>query len=332
MYEKKFGENWQLKQLNTDIKNNDFKRVYLLTGDEAFLLRSYKKRLKAAIIGDDDMNYSYCEGKDIDVNSVIDNAQTLPFFSERKLIVIENSGWCKTGGGEMAAYFDNPCENTYFIFIETEADKRNKLYKKISELGYVCEMNHPKLDELVNWSAGMLMRQGKKITRSDLEMFLESTGNDMELVKNELDKLISYVGDKDYISREDIESVTTVTLTNKVYDMCRAITQKKHTEAMHLYEDLLALREAPMSILYKIERQFKQLLDVKDLIDGGYRQDAVASRLHIPSFVASRLMQQARGYDRNALVRYVDRCLELEQAFKMGDMPERLAVELLICG
>ena len=135
-----------------------------------------------------------------------------------------------------------------------------------------------------------------------------------------------------YIAHEDIEAVTAVTLTNKVYDMCRAITQKKYTEAMRLYEDLLALRESPMSIIYKISRQFKQLLDVKDLIDAGCRQDAVMSRLHLPSFVAGKLIQQARGYDRNALMAYVDRCLELEEAFKTGDMPERIAVELLICG
>lgn len=321
-----------MKQLNQDIRNNDFKKVYLLTGDETFLLRSYKKRLKYAIIGEDDMNYSYYEGKDTDVNSVIDNAQTLPFFSERKLIIVENSGWCKSGGTDMADYLSQPDDFTYFVFIETEVDKRNKLYKKINETGYVCELNHPKADEMVNWAAGMLMQAGKKITRSDIEMFLESTGNDMELVKNELDKLIAYSGDKDHISREDIEAVTTVTLTNKVYDMCRAITQKKHAEALRLYEDLLALRESPMSIMYKISRQFKQLLDVKDLLDDGYRQDMIMSKLHIPSFVASKLIQQARGYDRNSLMDHIDRCLELEEAFKTGDMPERLAVELLICG
>lgn len=322
-----------MKQLNSDIKNHEFKRVYLLTGVETFLLRSYKRRLKQAIIGEDDMNYSYFEGKDTDASAVIDIAETLPFFSERKLIIIENSGWCKSGGSEMAEYLAGaPCETTYFVFVETEVDKRNKLYKKISETGYICELNHPKPDEMVNWAAGMLMQAGKKITRSDLEMFLGSTGNDMELVKNELDKLIAYSGEKDFISREDIEAVTTVTLTNKVYDMCRAITQKKHAEALTLYEDLLALRESPMSIMYKISRQFMQLLDVKDLMDAGYRQDAVMSKLHIPSFVAGKLMQQARGYDRNALMNYVERCLELEEAFKTGDMPERLAVELLICG
>ena len=321
-----------MKQLNSDIKKSEFKRAYLLTGDESFLLRSYKKRLKSAIVGDDTMNYAYYEGKDIDLNALIDFAETLPFFSERKLVIIENSGWCKSGGADAAEYLGNASESTYFVFIETEVDKRNRLYKKISEIGYVCEMNHPKPEEMVNWAAGMLMQAGKKITRTDLEMFLGSTGNDMELVKNELDKLIAYVGEKDYVDRDDIEAITTVTLTNKVYDMCRAITQKKYSEAMKIYEDLLALRESPMSIMYKIARQFNQLLMVKDMVSAGCRQDAVMSRMRVPSFVAGKLMQQARGYDRRVLEGNVERCLELETAFKTGDMPERLAVELLICG
>jgi len=321
-----------MKNINDDIKNNNFKQAYLLYGDESFLLRSYKKRLKNAIVGDNDMNYSYFEGKDVKANSVIDIAETLPFFADKKLIVIENSGWFKSGGAEMAEYMEHPCESTCIVFVETEVDKRNKLYKKLGEKGYICEMNHPEPKDMLNWAAGILMRAGKKITKSDLEMLLESTGNDMELVKNELDKLISYTGDKDHIDREDIESITTVTLTNKVYDMCRAITQKKNSEAMKLYEDLLALRESPISILYKIARQFNQLLLVKDMIDAGNRQDAIASRLKLHSFIVGKLMQQARGYDRNALLNYVERCLDLEEAFKLGDMPERLAVELLICG
>lgn len=320
-----------MKTINSDIKNNAFKQVYLLTGNETFLLRSYKKRLKSALAADD-MNYTYYEGKDIDVNNVIETANTLPFFADRKLLIIENSGWFKSGGAEMAEYFENPCESTYIVFVEEEVDKRNKLFKAVSSIGYVCEMNHPKPEEMVNWAAGMLMQNGKKITRSDLEMFLGSTGNDMELVKNEVDKLIAYTEGKDFISKEDIEEITTVTLTNKVYDMCRAITQKKYSEAMSLYEDLLALRESPMSIIYKISRQFSQLLNVKDMINDGLRQDAVAAHLKVPSFVASKLMQQARGYDRNALLNNVEKCLELEEAFKKGDMPERLAVELLICG
>jgi len=320
------------KVLESHIRNKEFRRAYLLTGDEPFLLRSYKKKLRSAIAGDDGINYSCFEGMDIDINAVIDVAETMPFFSDRRLIVIENSGWCKSGGDAMADYLARACETSYFVFIETAIDRRSSLYRRISEAGCVCELNHPAPDDLFSWAARILMQAGKQITRSDLEIFLDATGNDMELVKNELEKLIAYVGTKDNVNTADIEAITTVTLNNKVYDMCKAITQKKNAEAMRLYEDLLALRESPMSILYKIARQFNQLLQVRDLTDRGCRQDAVAEKLRVSQYIAGRLMKQARGYDRNVLVGYVERCLQMEEAFKTGEMPERLAVELLICG
>ena len=319
-----------MKQLNSDIKNNSFRQVYLLTGDETFLKRSFKKRFKNAI-AEDDMNYSYFEGKDTDIHEVIDTADTMPFFAERKLIVIENSGWLKAGGNDMADYLDRANPSSYLLFLENDVDKRSRLYKKISEIGYVCELKHPEVRDLSAWAAGILQQSGKKITRTDMEIFLSYTGNDMELVRNELEKLICYTGEREIISREDIEAITTVTATNKVYEMCRAITQRQTAEAMRLYEDLLALREPPMGILYKIARQFNQLLRVKDLVLAGYRQETVAAELHITGYIAGKLIRQVRSYDRNMLRNYVENCLELEEAIKTGDMPDRLAVELVIC-
>ena len=78
-----------MQTINEDIKNGTFKPVYLLYGEEAFLKQSYKKKLRAAITGDDTMNYNYFEGKGLDVNELISLADTMPFFSERRLILIE---------------------------------------------------------------------------------------------------------------------------------------------------------------------------------------------------------------------------------------------------
>ena len=94
-----------MQTINEDIKNGTFKPVYLLYGEEAFLKQSYKKKLRAAISGDDTMNYNYFEGKGLDVNELISLADTMPFFSERRLILIEDSGFFKTSsealGGDL---------------------------------------------------------------------------------------------------------------------------------------------------------------------------------------------------------------------------------------
>ena len=85
-----------MKNLNADLKNGTFLQVYLLTGEEAYLKNRYKKRLRAAIVGEDDlMNFTAYTGKGIDIRQVIETAETMPFFAERRLIQIEDSGFFK---------------------------------------------------------------------------------------------------------------------------------------------------------------------------------------------------------------------------------------------
>lgn len=84
-----------MQTLNQDIKTGEFKQIYLLYGEEAFLKNSYKNRLKEAIIGDDTMNFARFEGKGLDVDELIRLADTMPFFAERRLILVEDSGFLR---------------------------------------------------------------------------------------------------------------------------------------------------------------------------------------------------------------------------------------------
>ena len=320
-----------MKQLTADIKNRDFKNAYLLTGDEAFLKRSYKNQLKTAIVGNDDMNYSYFEGKDTDETAVIEFADTLPFFGDSRLVIIEDSGWFKSGHDRIVNYLDSMPDTTHIVFVESEVDKRNKLYKKISETGYISDLSHPDIKTLAKWAAGLLAKNGKKIRESDMELILDRTGNDMERVKNEIDKLIAYTEGREIVERADVEAVVTVTAQNKVFDMVRAVTSGQKKQAMDMYEDLLALKEPPMRIVYLISRQFDQLLQVKDGINESMTKEEIASKLKVPPFAAEKMMRQVRNIERSRLLSYVKQCVELEQSVKLGNMPDRLAVELLLC-
>ena len=81
-----------MKSLNEDIKSGTFKQAYLLYGEEAYLKKQYKDKITAAMFPDGDrMNYAYYEGKGINPGELIDLAETMPFFADRRLIVVENS-------------------------------------------------------------------------------------------------------------------------------------------------------------------------------------------------------------------------------------------------
>ncbi len=129
-----------MQQLNEDIRSGNFKQMYLLSGEEAYLRRQYRDRLKDALLGDGDaMNAHYFEGKDVNPGQIVDLAETLPFFSERRVIVLENTGWFKSGGGKLAEYLANPAQTVGFVFVESEVDKRSRLYKQVQQSGRVTE-------------------------------------------------------------------------------------------------------------------------------------------------------------------------------------------------
>ena len=319
-----------METLNQDIKSGDFKRFYLLFGEEEFLKQSYKKRLRQAVAGDDTMNYNYFEGKGLDVRELISLANTMPFFSDRRLILVEDSGGFKAASDELVEALPDIPDTTCMVFVESAVDKRNRLYKKVKELGSAVELKRQSASQLAVWAGRILAQNGRKITSSDMNLFLERTGDDMETIRTELEKLISYTMGQEIVAREDIEAVTTVQVTNKIFDMVAAIVAGKTKIAMDRYEDLLTLKEPPMRILFLIARQFNQILLVKEMMASGNDKSAIASKLKIPPFAAAKLMPQARNFTKEQLAGCVEACVETEEAVKTGRLGDRLAVELLI--
>ncbi|MEG2699567.1 MAG: DNA polymerase III subunit delta [Hungatella sp.] len=316
--------------LNGDLKNQTFKPMYLLYGEEAFLKKSYKKRFKEAISGEDTMNYHYFEGKSPDIQEIISLADTMPFFGNRRLIQIEDSGFFKNAADPLVEYLPTMPDTTCIVFIESEVDKRSRMFKKVKELGYAAEMTRQNVTQLSAWAGSILNQEGRKITAHTMELFLSKTGDDMENIRMELEKLISYTVGRDVIRDQDVEEICTVRVTNKIFDMVAAIVSRQTKKALGLYEDLLALREPPMRILFLIARQFNQLLQVKELMTDGRDKGSIASKLKMQPFVVSKIMPQARAFSREQILSYVNLCVDAEESVKTGRLGERLAVELLI--
>lgn len=320
-----------MKSINEDLKNNQFKSVYLLYGEESYLKRLYKNKLKAALTAHDDtMNYGYYEGKSINPNEIIDLAETMPFMAEKRLIVIENSGFFKNKCDELADYFEEPSESTCFVFVEAEVDKRSKLYKRVKEKGRVVELSSQDEKSLVRWIVGSLNRENKKITQSAVTLFLAKTGADMENIQKELEKLICYIGERDSIDIEDVEAICTTAVTNNIFEMIDAIANKNQKKALDLYYDLLTLKEPPMRILFLITRQFNLLLQVKDLARLGFNTSEIAKKAGLHSFVAGKYVSQSKSFNSKWLTDAVETCAGTEEAVKTGRINDVLSVELLI--
>ena len=137
-----------MKRIKEDIRDGAFEPVYLIYGPEARLRRNLKQALRQALTGGDEMNYTYREGKDFVFPEIRDMAETLPFFAEKRLILLENTGLFKRGGDELAEYLPELPSTTVMVFVEEEVDKRSKLYKAVQKCGNTAECRSLSDEEL----------------------------------------------------------------------------------------------------------------------------------------------------------------------------------------
>ena len=320
-----------MKSVLEDIKNQEYKQAYLFFGEEGYLKKQYRDKLIQAWNPDGDtMNYSRFEGKGIDVKEVISLGETMPFFAEWRIILMENTGFFKNQCPELTEYLNSLPDYLYLLFVEEEVDKRSKMFKTVKQIGRVVDFSVQDEKTLMRWVLGILKREGKQITQRDMERFLSKTGTDMSNIERELEKLLCYTMDRSVITGEDIDAVCTTQINNRIFAMVQAVAEQNQKKALDLYYDLLALKEPPMRIMFLIAKQFNQLLQVKELVGKGAQKSEIASRVKVPPFVAGKLMAQARAFTREQILSYVEFCVESEEAVKTGRLSDRLAVELLI--
>lgn len=320
-----------MRTIDEDIKTGQFKQIYLLYGPEAYLKKQYKDKLKSAMAApDDNMNFTAFEGKDTNAKEVIDLAETMPFFADRRVILIENSGFFKNAADEIAEYLKQVAPATHFIFVEEEIDKRSKAYKAVKTAGKIVEFAEQNEELLTRWVLGRLKKEGKNITGNVMQFFLSKTGTDMGNIDRELEKLICYALDRDVITMEDVEAVTTEQISNKIFDMVNAIAEHDQKKALDLYYDLLALKEPPMRIMFLISRQFQILFNVKSATMKRVDNHTIAQKAGIPDFAVRRNQGQARNFTLDQLKQAIQDGVFYEEAVKTGRMNDQMAVELFI--
>lgn len=320
-----------MKTINQDIEKNEIKQFYLLFGTEDYLKRQYRDKLaKAMVDTEDTMNYNYFEGNNFQLQAVLDIGETLPFFAEERVLVLENSGLFKKTPEEIEKRMEQFPDSTHVIFVEKEVDKRSRLYKWIGKHGYASEMNTPDEKMLITWVKGLCRAEGKQIEDSVIFYFVEHMGTDMLLLKNEMEKLFCYCYDSEKITLEDIREVCVSQASDKMFEMLDAIGVHNQDKALLLYHDLLALREPAMRVLYMLTRHFHILMQISVLMSEGKDNKTMAAACGIPPFSVKKYAAQAGKYSYERLKSMVEKCQATDQGIKTGMVQDVVGVELLI--
>lgn len=319
-----------MKEIAKDIKSGEFKKAYLIYGEETYLIKQYKEKLKQALVGDDTMNYVYYEGESIDVDDLISSCDTMPFFSDRKTIIVENSGFFKKSNDKLANYIKELPDYLVLIFVEKEIDKRNKLYKAVQSIGYVSEMSFQTSAVLKKWIVTVLGANQIKITSEACDEIIFRTGSNMELIKMELDKLGGYVADSKEVTINEVREIVSSQTESHIFEMIEALANHNQKRALSLYYELLMLKEAPLKILFLIVRQFNGILQTKELTNRHLSNKEIASALKLPPFVIGKYQSQAKNFSLEEIKDALEFFAEIDESAKQGRISDRMGVELAI--
>lgn len=321
-----------IRSLSAVINSGEFKNVHLLCGGEAYLRNQFRDKLVKALGGDESsMSYDKLVGKDVVAEQVIDLAETMPFFSPRRVILIEDTGWIKSGGDVMAEYISQGiCETTYIVFCESEVDKRSKLYKAISSAGMVSEFGTQDEQTLSSWAAKRIKDAGLNISGGDIRYLLNIVGSDMTNVSNEIEKLICFCLNKGTVSRNDIDTICARRLEDKIFQMCDAIALRRQRDAFGMYFDLMAMRESPYKILVMVTRHYNLLLQIKDMELDRKPDSVIGPAVGKQDWTIKNYRAQTSHYTIDELKTIVNKCVELDMNIKTGNIAEGVGVETLL--
>jgi DNA polymerase III, delta subunit len=314
-----------------EIEQGNPKNFYLFYGEEDYLKNHYVNELKKKFIPEEfsDMNFNIFEEN---ADAIINCVMSLPFMNEYRLVIIKESGFFYSGKKNetelILKYIDDFPKSSIIIFCESKIDKRNKLYKKICDVGLASEIKKPIDKELVKWIIKICKVNKKIISPENALLILKITMGNMEFLKNELGKLINYCSEE--INSEQINLLCTKSVDAKIFDLVANMGNKNLKLALESYNNLIFLKEQPLMILAMISRQFVLILQSKIFSNSGLDSSSIAQKLGTRSFVISDCLRQSKNFSSDKLICAIKDCLDVDYKVKTGQLSDKLAVETLI--
>ena len=315
-------------------------RVYIFHGEDELscseALISLRQRLGPPEMAA--LNTSVLDGRSVTVGQIQDACDTVPFLSDRRLVIVEGLLSRLTAARQkevqaLSAYLDRLPETTRLVFVErgTLGDD-HPILKKVRQHphGYIKRFTPP--HRLEGWIVQRVKRKGGAITPQAASALAEAVGPDLRQLDQELEKLMAYAGVGEAIQPEDVERLVSAAQEANIFAMVDALGRRDGEKAARLLHRLLEEGQHPLALLAMIVRQFRLLIQVKELTGAGARTEAIARRLRLHPFVARKLYAQAQNFSTAQLERIYRYLLETDLAIKTGEMADVVALDLLIAG
>jgi DNA polymerase-3 subunit delta len=292
-----------------------------------------------------DLNTTLLDGGALTVGELRQASDALPFLCDRRLVIVNH--YLKRPGGrgkeeaELAAladYLPTMPGTTWLIFVEDETLPPTHPILKLAEkhpAGQVRAFDGPGRGELSGWIVRRVERKGATVERAAADALAVAVGDDLRLLDSEIEKLATYTGGERSITTADVELLVPYTGEANVFAMVDAIGRRNGRTALRLLHKLLEAGDAPLYLLSMIVRQFRILIQVKELSAQGLTVSTIAKRAGLHPFVTEKAQRQAMNFSLGQLEVIYARLLDTDLAIKTGRMEDVLALDTLVaalCG
>lgn len=319
--------------------------VYVCYGPEAYLMNEFIAALTDKVVDPEQREFavSKFDLHETPVEAVVEDAETLPFMAERKVVIAKNAalftGAKDTGKAahdieRLAAYLKAPVEYSVLVFTVggDKLDERKKIVKTLKEADALIPCLPLTGNDLTKWVHDQAARRRFAFEPGAAEQLVLYTGGQLQALQGELEKLSLFVGEGGRAAQTLVDELVVRSAEQNVFLLIEDIVQMRLDKALAALDELLKQKEEPIKIVNLLARQFRILLQVKELAQQGYSHQQIASQIGLHPYAVKLADGQTRKYDTVKLSRILSQLADLDYKMKSGGIDKVLGLELFLLG
>ena len=313
-------------------------KVYLYKGNEPYLINNkidmLIKESKA-----NEFNISTYDCSEVNVGLAIQDAMTLPFLGDVKVVIIKNPTFLTLEKqvinhdiNSLINYVNNPFDQTYLIInaCGLRLSEKMEATKILLKKAVVNETKEIDEIEFKGWIKRQCDIAFVKIDDDAVRAFYLAVGKDLINAKNELDKMILYVGHGGSITKDTVSLLTARGLQANIYSLTDALLKRKKENIYNIYNDLIAYGIDINVIINMTAKAMKDNLMVNLLLQNGATQADVASKMNVSNNRAYYLVKDAKQLNIESIKEYVIKLAELDYNIKSGQVDSKTGFEFFL--
>lgn len=328
-----------VEELNKQIKSGNFKPVYCFYGEEQYLLNHKIEAIEKKLIppGFEDFNRFHFDGKKTDIELVLEAVEQFPQMSEKKVVVVKNSGFFNQTTSKEYKRIQEAVETlppyTCLIFAEENFDKKKEKNLKVLEsVGGVVEFPYLPVNKVELWIEEQFSKQGKMIPPKEVSYMVRLCGQSLGKIKMQMQKLMNFLGERNKVTREDIDAVVDKSAEYRIYDMLDHVLAGRSQKAQEQLKYLKDTKEQPTMVLGLLMGKLSELLLCKLLKEDGLSPQEMTEYFDFrrPLFAVNKTIQESKRYGEAYLKRMIQKGLQYDADIKVGKIDGWTAAELYL--